>query len=88
MINNSIKNTIIGIDLAKNSMHLVQVDQNGKKIGYQKVTRDELIAYLSNLDKSSLVAMEACGGANYWSQEIAKLGLQVTSIRDKDIVNM
>ncbi|OZG31304.1 hypothetical protein [Rickettsia endosymbiont of Culicoides newsteadi] len=46
MINNSIKNTIIGIDLAKNSMHLVQVDQNGKKIGYQKVTRDELIAYL------------------------------------------
>lgn len=85
MINNSIKNTIIGIDLAKNSMHLVQVDQNGKKIGYQKVTRDELIAYLSNLDKSSLVAMEACGGANYWSQEIAKLGLQVKLMKTKDV---
>ncbi|WP_250310593.1 hypothetical protein [Rickettsia endosymbiont of Oedothorax gibbosus] len=64
-------------------MHLVQVDQNGKKIGYQKVTRDELIAYLSNLDKSSLVAMEACGGANYWSQEIAKLGLQVKLMKKK-----
>ncbi|WP_425362708.1 IS110 family transposase [Candidatus Tisiphia endosymbiont of Hybos culiciformis] len=85
MINNSIENSIIGIDLAKNIMHLVQVDQNGKKVGHQKVKRDELIGCLNNLNKSSLVVMEACGGGNYWSQEINKLDLQVKLMKTKDV---
>lgn len=78
-------NIIIGIDLAKNIMHLVQVDKTGKKVGHKKLKRDELLHYLSSIDKATVVAMEACSGCNYWSQEICNLGLQVKLLKTKDV---
>jgi len=76
---------IIGIDLAKNIMHLVQVNKTGKKVAHKKLKRDELLHYLSSIDKDTIVAMEACSGCNYWSQAISKLGLQVKLMKTKDV---
>lgn len=39
----------IGIDLAKNIMHLVETDKSGKKISQTKVKRDDLLPYLTTI---------------------------------------
>lgn len=76
---------IIGIDLAKNIMHIVEVDHSGKKLKQHKTKRDQLIDYISTLHKDSVIAMEACGSSNYWAQQISKLGFVVKLIKTKDV---
>ena len=68
--------TIIGIDLAKRIFYLHGVDKNGKTVLKKKLMRDNLLNFIVNLPKC-LIGMEACGGANYWAQEISKLGHDV-----------
>lgn len=68
--------TTIGIDLAKNIMHIHGVTKNGNPILKKKIRRDELLHFMANQPKC-LVGMEACGGSNHWAREIAKLGHNV-----------
>jgi|APCry1669192647_1035423.scaffolds.fasta_scaffold01216_4 transposase len=68
--------TTIGIDLAKRIFHVHGVDKNGKTVLKKKLMRDKVLEFMANLPKC-LVGMEACGGANYWSREISKLGHEV-----------
>jgi transposase len=76
---------ILGIDLAKNIMHLVGIDQKGKKISQSKVKRDDLLFYIkSSTDKNTLIAMEACGGSNYWSRKLQENGFNVKIVKTKD----
>ena len=58
----------IGLDLAKNIFH--RVDSTGKR---KKLRRRELLTHFANLPNST-IAMEACGGAHYWSRERQKPG--------------
>lgn len=67
---------IIGIDLAKNIFHIHGTNKCGKEIFKKKLKRDKFLEFMVNQPKS-LVGMEACGGANHWARELAKLGHEV-----------
>lgn len=62
------KSMTLGLDLAKDTFHLV--DQDGKR---KKLRRTQVLKHFSNLSASH-IAMEACGSAHYWSRELQKLG--------------
>ena len=53
----------IGIDLGKNTFHLVGLNEHSKVVIRQKFSRKQLLAYTANLP-SSLVGIEACSGAH------------------------
>ncbi len=54
--------TTIGIDLGKNTFHLVGFDQRGAIILQQKVSRGQLERRLANIPRC-LIGMEACGSS-------------------------
>jgi transposase len=77
--------TITGIDLAKRIMHITTVNEEGSILFKKKVKREELLPYINTLDKTTIIAMEACSSCNYWSQEISNYGYQVKLMKTKDV---
>ncbi|SIO30810.1 hypothetical protein SAMN05443247_03769 [Bradyrhizobium erythrophlei] len=55
---------VIGIDIGKNSFHIVGHDQRGAIVLRQKWSRGQVEARLANLPPC-LVGMEACVGAHH-----------------------
>jgi len=78
-MNRSKKAVRIGIDLGKNTFHLVGVDKSGMPAVKKKLRRKQVLVYFANLPVC-LVAMEACGGSHYWARELGKLGHDVRLI--------
>lgn len=78
------KNTVIAIDLAKNSFQVCKVNKNGKEEYNKAINRKALIELLAK-HEPVLIAMEACGGAHYWAR-LAKLnGHQVKIIQARAV---
>ena len=73
------KITTIGLDIAKSVFHLFAVNQTGRFVKKKQLKRKQVLAYMANLEPC-LIAMEACGGANYWAREFIALGHQVKLI--------
>jgi transposase len=73
------KITTIGLDIAKSVFHFYAVNAVGKLVKRQQLKRKEVLEYTANLEPC-LIAMEACGGANYWSRKLIKQGHQVKQI--------
>jgi len=73
------KITTIGIDIAKSIFHLYAVNKIGRYVKKKQLKRHQLLQYLAQLEPC-LIAMEACGGANYWAREIKGLGHEVKLI--------
>ena len=71
--------SIIGIDLAKRVFQLHGACANGAVIYRKKLTRVQLLAFMSQQPKCT-VAMEACATAHCWGREIEKLGHTVRLI--------
>ena len=69
----------IGIDLGKNSFHLVGLDQRGAIVLQLKCSRAQLERRLANIP-SCLIGMEACCGAHYIARQLAALGHDVRLI--------
>jgi transposase len=65
--------TVIGIDIGKNSFHLVGQDRRGAIALRQKWSRGQVEARLANL-RPCLIGMEACVGAHHLSRKLQKLG--------------
>lgn len=65
--------TTIGVDLAKNYIQLHGTDSRGNPVYKKRVIRHKFLETMANLPKS-LVGLEACGGANYWADQLIKLG--------------
>ncbi len=63
----------IGIDLAKNSVHVYGVDAQGRRCVGQKMRPDKARALLSTLTPC-VVGMEACGRAHQWGRKVQALG--------------
>jgi hypothetical protein len=63
----------MGIDIGKNSFHVVGLDQRGAIVLRQKWSRGQIEARLSNLPPC-LVGMEACVGAHHLSRKLTALG--------------
>ena len=64
---------VIGIDIGKNSFHVVGHDARGAIVLRQKWSRGQVEARLANLPPC-LIGMEACVGAHHLSRKLASLG--------------
>jgi len=73
------KITMIGLDIAKSIFHLCAISAHGKLMKKKALKRKQVLAYMATLEPC-VIAMEACGGANYWAREISKLGHTVKLI--------
>ncbi|WFU39949.1 IS110 family transposase [Bradyrhizobium sp. CB82] len=66
----------IGIDLGKNTFHVVGFDATGAIILRKKRSRNQLEQSLANVPPC-LIGMEACAGAHHLGRKLEKLGHQV-----------
>ena len=66
----------IGIDIGKNTFHLVGLDERGAIVLRQKLSRGQVSARLANMPPC-LVGMEACVGAHHLSRQLHALGHDV-----------
>jgi transposase len=64
---------VIGIDIGKNSFHVVGLDQRGAIALRQKWSRGQVETRLANLPPC-LIGMEACVGAHHLSRRLKSLG--------------
>ena len=60
---------VIGIDIGKNSFHVVGHDERGAIVLRQKWSRGQVEARLANMPPC-LVGMEACVGAHHLSRKL------------------
>jgi transposase len=65
--------TAIGIDIGKNSFHIVGQNQRGTIVLRQKWSRGQVEARLANMPPC-LIGMEACVGAHHLSRRLQALG--------------
>ena len=64
---------VIGVDIGKNSFHVVGFDQRGAIALRQKWSRGQVETRLANL-RPCLIGMEACVGAHHLSRRLQALG--------------
>lgn len=70
------KDTMIGVDLAKNVFQLHGASMTGQLKFRKKLSRLQFRKFMSG-QPLAVVVMEACGSASYWAREMAKLGHEV-----------
>ena len=66
----------IGIDIGKNTFHVVGLDERGSIVLRQKLSRGRVAVRLANMPPC-LVGMEACVGAHHLSRQLLALGHEV-----------
>src|SRR5258706_6737438 len=71
--------TTIGIDIGKNTFHLVGFDQRGAIILQQKVSRSQIERRVANIPRC-LIGMEACSGSHHIGRQLAEIGHDVRLI--------
>ena len=64
---------VIGIDIGKNSFHVVGLDEQGAIVLRQKWSRGQVDVRLANM-RPCLIGMEACVGAHHLSRKLRALG--------------
>ena len=64
---------VVGIDIGKNSFHVVGLDQRGAIVLRRKWSRGQVEARFANLPRC-LIGMEACVGAHHLSRRLKALG--------------
>ena len=69
----------IGIDIGKNTFHLVGLDQRGNIVLQLKTSRAQLERRLANVPRC-LVGMEACSGTHHIGRQLGALGHDVRLI--------
>jgi transposase len=69
----------IGIDIGKNTFHLIGLDQRGAIVLQLKVSRGQLERRLANVPHC-LIGMEACSGAHHIGRQLEALGHDVRLI--------
>jgi transposase len=63
----------VGIDIGKNSFHIIGHDERGAIVLRQRWLRGQVEARFANMPPC-LIGMEACGGAHYLSRKLKALG--------------
>ena len=67
---------VLGIDSAKRVFHAVGMDNTGKVVFRQRVSRRARMPFIAKLSPM-LIGMEACGGAHYWARRFRAYGHEV-----------
>jgi len=62
-----------GIDIGKNTFHLIGLDKMGAIVLRQKLSRNQVDTRLANMPRC-LIGMEACVGAHHLSRQLKALG--------------
>ena len=70
------KNTLVGVDLAKTVFEIAVSDQPGRVSRRLRLRRDGFLIFFAQLPPATVI-MEACGSAHFWAREIQKLGHEV-----------
>jgi len=75
MSSSSVPTTIatIGLDLGKNTFHLVGLDRRGAIVLQLKLSRGQLERRLANVPRC-LIGMEACSGSHHIGRQLTALG--------------
>jgi len=76
--------TILGIDLAKNTLQLIGVDKHHKEVFKKRVSPQGLLTIATKL-KPCLILMEACGTSNHWGRTLTKLGHEAKLISPQHV---
>ncbi len=66
----------LGLDLGKNWIHMVGLDERGRIALRRRVKRDRLVAQMGNMP-ACLIGMEACCGAHHLGRALAAHGHRV-----------
>jgi transposase len=64
---------VMGIDIGKNSFHVVGLDRDGAIVLRQKWSRGQVATRLATMPRC-LIGMEACIGAHHLSRKLTSLG--------------
>ena len=64
---------VVGIDIGKNSFHVVGLDQRGAIVLRQRWSRGQVEARFANMPPC-LIGMEACVGAHHLSRKLKAFG--------------
>ena len=73
------KDTMIGVDLAKSVFQLHAASMTGELKFRKKLSRQSFLKFMAELPPAAVV-MEACGSAHYWAREMIRLGHEVKLI--------
>lgn len=71
--------TTVGLDIAKSVFHLYTITGSGRFLKKKKLSKQKVLAYIANQERC-FIAMEACGGANYWARKFIEMGHEVKLI--------
>ena len=67
------KNTTIGVDLAKNVFQIHAVDERGNGVLRKQLKREQVAPFFAKLP-ACLVGMEACASAHHWARKLQGFG--------------
>ena len=71
--------TTIGMDMGKNTLHMIGLDSRGAIVLREKVSRGRITSRLANLP-SCLIGIEAGMATHYVARELAALGHDVKQV--------
>jgi len=71
--------TTVGIDIGKNTFHVVGLDRRGAIVSQLKLSRGQIERRLANVPRC-LIGMEACSGSHYIGRRLTALGHDVRLI--------
>ncbi len=66
--------TTVGVDLAKNTFSVCQMDSHGRVQWRRDFRREGFAGWLAQLPAGTIVAMEACSGAHHWAPPLPRTG--------------
>jgi len=71
--------TVYGIDIGKNTFHVVGLDSSGKPVLHSKFRRDRLLVHFANTP-AALIGMESCPGSQWLARKLQTSGHTVKII--------
>lgn len=78
---------LAALDIAKNVIQIFAIEPNSDGVlspVNKQVRRADLLKMFANKPKTT-IAMEACGGSQYWARELIKLGHEVCLLHPKAV---
>ena len=67
---------IMGVDVGKHWFHVIGLDRDGAMVRRKKMRRAQMSAFAATTPRT-IVAMEACGGSQYWGRVFTHAGHDV-----------
>lgn len=78
------KDSVIGMDIAKQVFQLHTVNRSSGTIERIKLRREEVLPFFANYP-TRLVAIEACGSAHWWARQLQQLGHEVRLLAPRSV---